>query len=207
MKKLGFLILLITIASIGYHSSIKQSLLTSVPSSPIPTQNIEQFILSKPDTTVLKAGGASYTDPQNIYTFLYPNDYAIDHQDDNEITRISKKGATQKGQTEMYDGVIMVFQLVDLGGKSLSEWIDLHNQEMTQDGTATITQQKRTVSLGSYPGYTYKVRSLGESTYLIVQHDPASNFALNITFLVADPERKDYQKDIDAILSTLELRK
>lgn len=207
MKKLGILLLLIIIASLGYYYSSKQNLSTSLPAAPTPTPNIEQFIQSQPDTSVLKAGGASYTDPQSVYTFLYPNEYAIDHQDGGEITRISKKGATQKGQTEMYDGVIMVFQLVDLGGKTLNSWIDAHNQEMTQDGTTTITQQKKAVYLGSYPGFTYKVRSLGESTYLLIQRDAASNFALNITFLVADPEQKDYQREVDAILSTLELRK
>ncbi|MBP7967725.1 hypothetical protein KAZ66_05670 [Candidatus Woesebacteria bacterium] len=207
MKKSSILTLLIIIAILGYNYYLKQSQSTPITETPATTPSVKQFILSNPDTSILRAGGSSYTDPQSVYTFLYPNEYSIDHHDGDTITRISKRGATQKGQTEMYDGVIMVFQLVDLENKTLSSWVDNHIKEMTSDGTSELTQPKKAIAMYEYPGFTYGIRSLGESTYLLVQKDTRSKFALNITFLVADPELKDYQKEVDAILATLELRK
>ncbi|MEP7166725.1 MAG: hypothetical protein ABI758_01950 [Candidatus Woesebacteria bacterium] len=180
---------------------------TSVPqevTAPIPT--VDQFIKSNPDTNVLKAGGNSYSDPKGGFGFLYPNDYVLNTSDAKHI-RISKKGATQKGQTELYDGVLMVFESVDLKNSSLAAFVDSSIQTSTADGTTEIIQSKRQTSLNGYFGFTYELRGLGSSTYLILQKDSESKTALNITFIAPDPQGKGYQNDVDAILSTVELRK
>jgi hypothetical protein len=213
MKHLPLIVLFLIIltGSIAYFSNKK----SSTPPPPLGTQNqttstpsatSESFIPASTDTSVLKQGGSSFRESQGLYTFLYPNDYKLDTQGD-EYIRISKIGATQRGQTEMYDGVIVVFESVNLGGKTLDPWIDARIAQSTADGTSQVTQAKKATRLNTLVGYTYTMRGLGESTYLVVQKDTKSNNAVSITFLVADPENKNYQKEVDAILATLELLK
>lgn len=168
------------------------------------TSQIEPFLTTKPDVASLQAGGNSYKETRGVYVLLYPNDYAQDSQDGDKYVRLVKRGATQKGQTEMYDGVIVVLETVDLQGQSLTDWVDTRIKEATADGTSEVLQPKTATTLNSYPGFTYQVRSLGSSTYLVVQKDTQSRWAVSISFLVADPQNLGYQAEVDALLSTLE---
>lgn len=218
MKKLLLIVLVCIGIGLWYSSLQKPTPPVAQTESPAPTTaeatqsgttqvfGVDQFIQASPDNAYLKAGGSSYSDPQGVFGFLYPNEYVIDHNDGDVYTRISKKGATQKGQTEMYDGIIVVFQRVDLKGKTLSEWVDDQIQ-LSSTGGSEITQPKKDVTLNDYSGFTYEVRSLGTSSYLVLRKDPNSEFAVSITSLVADPQQKGYQSEVDAILSTLDIKK
>lgn len=172
-----------------------------------PTSEAEQFISSSPDAAALRAGGSSYLDSEAVYTFLYPSEYALDTQEEGKYTRISKRGATQRGQTEIYDGVIVAFERVDLQGVSLSDWVDAQIKTATDNGMVEVLEPKKTAALNTYPGFTYELQGLGSSKYIVVQQNPSSTYAVNISFLVADPEQQGYQQEVDAILSTLELKK
>jgi hypothetical protein len=121
--------------------------------------------------------------------------------------RIYKTGATQKGQTELYDGVLLVFEVVDLQGSTLEKWLDTHIQESTADGTLQVTQPKKAVTLNGQPGFVYSTRGLGESTNYIIQKNAQSPQALSITMLVADPENIDFQAEVAAILANISLLK
>src|SRR5882762_5786505 len=109
MKVLGWLILVLVTAAGSYFllsqnkSSLPPEVITGIPS---PTQ-----IMTTPQPTItnndFQAGESSYLDPQGVYVFLYPSAYKLDEQNSGKQIRIYKKGATQKGQTEMYDGVIV----------------------------------------------------------------------------------------------------
>jgi hypothetical protein len=155
----------------------------------------EKFIQSDPDTAPLRAGGSSYSDAQGVFTFLYPSDYTIDHQEGDKYTRVFKRATTQRSQSEISDGVMVVFERVELGDKSLSEWVDAQ------------TQAKKMVTLNGYEGYTYSLQNPSETTYVVVSKDLQSDYAVKINILVADPNQQNYQLEVDAILSTLELRK
>ena len=106
----------------------------------------------------------------------------------------------------MYDGVIIVFERIDLQGKTLSDWVDEQIKQAATNGSE-VTQPKKDVTLNDNFGYSYEVRSLGTSQYLVLHQDPNSDFAVSITSLVGDPQHKDYQKEVDAILATLDLKK
>lgn len=168
-------------------------------------RDAQPFVSSNPDVSTLRAGGSSYSDSKGLYTFLYPSEYSIDTQD-TQYLRLFKTGPTQKGQTEMYDGVIMVFETIELQGQSLESVVDTRIAGATADGTSEIIQPKRAVTLGSYPGFTYETRGLGSATVLVLQKDLQSTQAVGITMLIADPGQIGFQKEVDAILSTLELR-
>jgi hypothetical protein len=214
MNKVLLLALVIVVGMAGVYYVSSQRRVDSFPAvipvseSPMPSPmvSVEPSAQPSSDLMQLKAGGSSYSDPQGVFGFLYPNDYTIDSQEKGRYVRIFKKGATQKGQTEMYDGVIVSFERVELGGKTLSKWVDDQIQQSTSDGSE-ITQPKKGTTLNVYPGFTFEVRSLGTSTNVVLQKDLSSPHAVRINFLVADPEGKNYQKEVDAILATVELRK
>lgn len=155
----------------------------------------------------LKQGGSTYTDPAGVFTFLYPNDWKLDTQGEGRYIRIYKAGDTQKGQTEMYDGRIMVFESINLQGQSLSKWVDAYIKTSTTGGTAELTKAKEAITVNGYPGFRFTIRGLGEAEYQILQTTPASSFAVMITTSVNDPEQKGYQVEVDAIISTIDLHK
>lgn len=155
----------------------------------------------------LLAGGSGYIDPSGVFSILYPNDWKIDNQNNGQVTRVYKTGVTQRGQTEMYDGIIITFELFDLKGASLSNWLDAHIKEISVDGMTQITKPKKAITLNTFPGFSYTTRGLGEFNTIIVQKDTKSPYAIQVTSLVADPQNIGYQKEVDDVLSSLKLLK
>ncbi|MDO8269660.1 MAG: hypothetical protein Q7T54_03255 [Candidatus Levybacteria bacterium] len=198
-------IVAIILGSIYYLSRIAKPLTTgnNTPTSPV-TENINPQPTI--DNSDLRAGGSSYLDSQGVYALLYPADYKLDTQDKQHI-RIYKTGATQKGQTEIYDGAMIVIEVVDLQRKSLQEWGDNHLKKVIADGTSEIIEPKKSMMLNNYPGFTYKIRGLGEATNYVLQKDILSNYAILITTSVNDPQNVGFQKEVDKTLSTLEILK
>jgi hypothetical protein len=154
----------------------------------------------------LQAGGSSYADPAGDYSFLYPNDYTLDTKDPVHI-RVYVRGDMQRPQSEMSDGVLIVFESIDLQGKSLESVVDERLQQAVADGTSEIMQPKTALSLNKYPGFTYELKGLGSSTTVLLQKTLQSNQALSVTYIVADPQNKGYQADVDAVLATVKLLK
>lgn len=52
----------------------------------------------------------------------------------------------------MYDGVILVFEPVNLNGQTLEKFVDTRIQESTADGTSEITQALVISYLNADPG-------------------------------------------------------
>lgn len=170
----------------------------------------EPMVISTPEASELLAGGSSYSDPQGIYTFLYPNDYTLDTENETAaepLVRIFKRGDSQRPQSEMSDGVLLVFQPINLGTQTLEEWVDANIQTMTANGMSELTQPKQAVLLNSYPGFTYSTRGLGEASYTVVQKSPSSSVAVVITNAVMDPQQRGYAQELGQILSTFSLLK
>ncbi len=211
MKNITIIIGLLVIVLVGGVIVMQQM---QKPTSPTPqnqnltsSENIEEYVSNPPDNSELKAGGSSYREPNGLYTVLYPSDFELHTQAGDPHIRITKKGATQTGQTEMYDGILIDFESINLEGKSLEEFVDSRIIEYTNNGMSEVVDAKRATKLNNYPGFTYELSGLGSTRYLVIQKDIQSDSAVSISFLVADPEKKDYQKEVDTILSTLELLK
>ncbi len=179
---------------------------TTTTTSPQVT-NPEQYIFPAPDVAELRAGGSSYADPGGVYSFLYPNDYELDLQEGGNYTRIFKRGATQRAQSEIHDGALVVFETIDLQGSSLEEYVDTHIQASTASGMSEVVSPKQATALKNYLGFTYELSGLGSTKYLVIQKDPSSSHAVSTIFLVEDPENVGYQTEVNQILTTLELLK
>jgi hypothetical protein len=180
------------------------------PSSLTPTDETEKQLtldVNQQLLTTLKAGGSSYKDPKGIYTILYPSDYKFDTQNEGQYSRIYKTGPTQKGQTEMYDGVIISIESIDLGTESLDNFVNKRLSEATADGTSVVEEPKQQIILNTYPGYTYSTRGLGTTKHIVLQKGSDSKFAIDITTLVSDPTNTGFQKEVDTIISTIEFQK
>jgi hypothetical protein len=205
MKSVIILLGLVLIGGITYYLvfGISPQTTENTPAVNAPTMGIKESV-SPATRNDLLAGGSSYSDPDGVYVFLYPNEYKLDTQDSLHI-RIYKTGATQQGQTEMYDGVIMVFETIELNGQTLNNWVDGYIKTSTADGTMETIDEKKSVLLNSYSGFTYQLRGLGESKYVVIQRDDNSDKAVLITYSVSDPENKNYQAEVDNILSTFQL--
>lgn len=166
---------------------------------PTPTMTEEE--------NALRAGGSSFTDPANTFTLLYPSEYRLDTQGEGRY-RITKIGATQRGQTEIYDGVVIHFETVTLDrDQTLESWVDERIKNASADGTSSVIEPKETTTLNGYQGFKYTLRGLGTFEEIVIQKDTSSQNAVVITQLVADPENIGYQKEVTTILSTLELHK
>ncbi len=203
MKLILPIVVLVFLAGAGFFFLNRS---TSPAVSPTPSNNSVLTPSPTIDNSDLMQGGSSFADPNGLFTILYPSDYTIDTQDKIH-PRIYKQGPTQKGQTEMYDGVIVVFENVDLKDQTLEEWVNAHIKSSTADGTTEVVEPHTVTSLNNNPGYTYKLRGLGESTNYVVQKDTNSKNAVLITTLVADPTSAGFQGQVDKILSTLKILK
>ncbi|HRN96632.1 MAG TPA: hypothetical protein PLD54_04255, partial [Candidatus Levybacteria bacterium] len=164
MKRVILIAVICVLVAFGGYAFMQSQQSNPANKTSTPDINSDPFITSTPDTNSLRMGGSSFRDPRDVYTILYPNDYQL-HTDDPIHTRISKTGPTQQGQTEMYDGVVVVFESIDLQGQSLEAFVDARIQQSTADGTLEVIQPKKVTTLNSYPGYTYTMRGLGTSTY------------------------------------------
>jgi hypothetical protein len=107
----------------------------------------------------------------------------------------------------MYDCVILVFESHNLNGKSLENLVDENIKASTADGTSELTSPKQNITINSQQGFTYKMRGLGEATYYALTKDQNSDYALIVTTLVTDPTNAGFQKEVDALLSTIQMLK
>lgn len=180
----------------------KNAVTNPVPSPVASANSIDEEVRNE-----LLQGGSSYADPNGVYVFLYPNEYTLDTQNDGKQSRIYKRGPTQKGQTEMYDGVIMSFESLSLGGKNLENWTDEYIENLTTDGTIELIESKEKIEINNFPGYTFRIRGLGEHQYYVVQKDETSDLGTIIATSVSDPTNAGFQTEVNAVLSTLDLLK
>lgn len=175
-------------------------------STPSPTA-LNEFPVTTVQTDMqMEPGSNSYSDQDGIFTVVYPPDYTLDTQDPLHI-RIYKRGESQRPQSEMSDGALMVFEPIKLLGITLETWVDSRIQESTNDGTSEITEGKKTITQNGYPGFYYAIRGLGTSQNLILQKGINSDYAVMITYAISDPEQRGYQKEVDAVLTSLRLKK
>jgi hypothetical protein len=198
--------IVIFVLGINYFFSKTKNSHRKIPIAPSPSTTEDSKPLPSFDKSDLKVGGSSFSDPQGVFVLLYPADYILDTKDKQHV-RIYKTGATQKGQTEMYDGVIIVFEKIDLHGKTLQNWVEASLRQTIADGSSEIIQPQKNIVLNKYPGFTYTIRSLGQATYYALQKDLQSNYAVLVTTSVNDPQQIGFQTEVDKTLSTLEILK
>lgn len=197
------IVLLVALSGYLYYTRTKEA--QEVIQNNAENTNPEGNQVASPAPS-LSTSNNSFTDPNEIFSVLYPPDYELDTSDPAH-PRIVKRGETQRSQTELYDGALIVFESVALGNQTLSSFLDKRINDATQNGMQEVIKPKSPTMLNNYPGYSYTLRGLGETTYTVIQKDTNSDNALIISTLVADPENKGYQTEVDATLNSITLLK
>ena len=175
------------------------------PSGSPSLLTVEPTVTLAPGGTEPATSGTQFQAPEGRYSFKYPSVFTLDTSDAEHI-RIYKRGATQRDQSELSDGALIVFEASSLERTSLSEFVDSRIAEATADGVSEVLVAKQSIVLNGNPGFSYSLRGLGSSTVVVVQKDENSPNALVITYLVADPENVGYQEEVTAILNSLQLK-
>lgn len=208
MKTLILLIGICLAAGLGYVLLNKQNEFFHTELSPASQPAVEpMFVEPDPAKAALKVSGLTYQDPQGRYAFLYPEEYSLDHEGGDQSTRIVKRAVTARPQSEISDGVMVVFETVDLGEQTLEAAVDARIESSTANGLAELVQPKQSFSLNSYPAFSYELGGVGAAKHIVIQKNSQSKHAIVVSILVADPQGKGYQSEVDTILSTIELLK
>jgi len=98
-----------------------------------------------------------------------------------------------------------VFEKGALQDQTLEEFVDLRIQEMMSVGDSTLVQPKKKITLNSNTGFTYESDGFGSATHLIIQKNKDTKTVLIIDYFAHDVQDRGYQKEVDAILSSIVL--
>lgn len=149
--------------------------------------------------------GITYQDPAGKFEVTYPADYTFDDSDPS-YPRLYKREEQARSQSELSDGVLIVFEKIALNGQTLEQLVDDRLQQASTDGSSEVVQPKEETSIGTSTGFEYELRGLGTAQYVYLQASADSDWALGITYTITDPETRGYEVEVNSILSTLELR-
>ncbi len=120
-------------------------------------------------------------------------------EDNNTNVRLYKIGPTQRGQTEMYDGIILSVRKI-----STEDWRSYINAQLDQYKDAgTITEPLHDGILNGISVKEYSASGLGDFKIIFVSVDDQT--LLEISYTAPDPTDVGFQKTIDMMLSTFSL--
>ena len=147
----------------------------------------------------LKDNWLTYSGSNTCYTFEYPPNLSLNLENGAVLTF---SGPTQEQNTEIYDGIYLNFSLpLNLGGKTLSQYIDSSIEEAKIVGQ--LLKPKQEITINGIAGFTYTFQGLGIFEHFVLQSDD-QKCAVDITNGTVDPTNQGFQKTIDQILSTFE---
>lgn len=149
---------------------------------------------SVPDTP---ANWKAYTNETLGISLLYDPTFTLS-EDAPEQVRFYKWGPTQRGQTEMYDGVLVDFRRVTLE-ESFEAYLDRKVKEFQEVGT--ITRPLSDYDVNGRAAKVLSVSVLGDFTLIFL---PLSDDSmLEISTLAPDPTGAGFQNIVDQILATV----
>lgn len=207
MKKIAMILIAIAaLGVIGYASYLNLiNNKTNVVPSPTPTINI--------DSTIETENIEEYPETWEKYrsstlgiSFYYDQEMELkeNSNDPNEPLRLVLIGPTQSLGTEVYDGLILIFNSGTYEGDFGDFVTEEHLKNKNEPSTNEIGEVIGT-GLGNLTGYEFTVSSLGEFThYYFRDIDLKDNRYVKISTLVADPEELGYDEILEKILTSIE---
>lgn len=165
-------------------------------------ENAEEFRLPvkfAPETWPT-AGWKEYADPDLGITLLYEPTLTVT-KDGADGVRFWKWGPTQKGQTEMYDGIIVSFRKTDFSD-SLDSFLAAKLKEFSDVGT--VTKPLSTRDFNGRLAWNFSGSGLGDFdlTYTPIDADTV----LEISVMAPDPTAAGFREVTELLLTTVEFR-
>lgn len=143
-------------------------------------------------------GWKQYESPRYGFLIYHPPDVEVIDRGTEGI-HFLKKGPTQAGETELYDGLAVFIsagtQTGGLESIAKQEHTKLENEPTTSEISAVIPRK-----VGDITGYEFTIRSVGERTYLFL---PKENGYFKVVDSTADPTGAGFKETADTMLTTL----
>ncbi len=152
-----------------------------------------------PPITDPTAGWETFTDVERRFSFRYPPTWEMNKvrgRMTGEIVSFDFWGPTQKPNTELYDGIAVIFaereNTEDLSSKEYAL------KENPPERDTGVTESEETISVGGRTGYKLVVSGLGKSILIYL---PLGNKILEIIIFGAI-DNAQYSNQYNQILST-----
>lgn len=168
---------------------------------PIETEALPTDVASpSADTDVpVPVGWQQYQNPAFGFSLYYPADIQIADRGPEGIQAF-KLGPTQKGQTEMYDGINVSIKT----GSRTGDLMTFVQSEQTRIKTEPSTIEVGEISqrtIGPYTGYQFTVRTIGDGTYLYLPKGPDGYY--RVVDGTLDPSNAGFAAIVKTMISTL----
>lgn len=151
-------------------------------------------------TTDLTASWKTYS--TSTYRLQYPSDMTVDEGEASTLV-LSKWGPTQKGETELYDGILLGFQPFELPNINLESYVQ-GKIDYIKMAEIEVSGQSPT-SIGNYTGLTYTAYGgNGLGTRYIYLQSSGKIMIVEIEDSTNDPTNQGFQQTADKIISTFE---
>jgi hypothetical protein len=145
-------------------------------------------------TVQVPADWKYYSSDNGGFSIKYDPTLTLEDDVPNSSTRFYKLGPTQKGETEMYDGIIFSIRRISVtdGGQS---YIDGQIQQFKEVGT--ITRELHDSNLNGIPTKEYSASGLGDFEIIFVPVD--STTLLEIAYMTPDPTNAGFRATVEMI--------
>jgi len=178
---------------------------TSKPqSSTQPEPSVTTQPTNTPTITPIASISATLTQTfaTDLYVINYPKDMKAEKMNPTS-SRIYKSGPTQKGQTEMYDGIIITIETItNSTNQTLGVFADIKSKE----DHAEIVERPKNISLNGISTIKYRLRGLGEyDNYILESKDKAA--FIHIVVLAEHPTKAGFKQLAIEIVNSISLKK
>lgn len=198
------------IRTTGSFSETKQARLINQspdPTQPYFSQKLRGAILPQEDVVPAKPAPEATTDwksytNEGIGLVLRYDPTLTVSEDESKQVRFYKWGPTQKGQTEMYDGIVVSFRQVAFDG-TFDQYIEKGMTEFQDAGLGTITRPLTPYELDGRAGQTYSISSLGDFKLIFIP--TGDQELLEVSILTPDPTGAGFEQLADRLLSTVKI--
>jgi hypothetical protein len=138
--------------------------------------------------------------PEGGMSLWYPGEMVRDEAAGGGA-RLRLMGETQTEGTELFDGIMVVIETGTYEGESFAGFVRDEYDIAIDDPATRVRGDLGEVNVSGRTGYRYVSEGLGTFTHIWVPL--GQNRFGQITYMVADPEGRDYQGMVEAMLASI----
>lgn len=168
---------------------------------PVETEALPTDVASPSAETEVPVpvGWQQYQNPAFGFSMYYPADVQIADRGPEGIQAF-EQGPTQKGQTEMYDGINVSIKTGSRTGDLMTFVQSEQTRIKTEPSTIEVGEiTQRTI--GPYTGYQFTVRTIGDGTYVYLPKGDDGYY--RVVDGTLDPSNVGFATTVETMISTL----
>jgi len=166
----------------------------------IQSRNNNEVIAPTTDQIQIPQGYKKYSD---LGFTIYHSPNMLVRKEGDGIAAFVLIGPSQKGQTEMYDGInITIFKVETYTQDNFKSFVEKEVEKIKNDGMSEITKGITPIQIGKYRGLKFTVHGFGEHEEVYLEGNDKKY--LHIATLVEDPTNQEFEEMKNKILETIE---